>query len=73
MIGYVADMLGASAVWVNTIGFRALVGVPSNIFLFFPLSLLRDMSAFAVGGLLSLVALFYTALVMMIETPFYYS
>jgi len=72
MIGYVSEMLGADAKFVDTIGFRALVGGPATLLCFFPLSLLRDMSAFAVGGLLSLVALFYTALVMVIETPFYY-
>lgn len=73
MIGYVADMLGANAKWVDTIGFRAIVGGPATLLCFFPLSLLRDMSAFAIGGLLSLVALFYTAIVMVVETPFYYS
>jgi len=72
MIGYVSDMLGADRKFVDSIKFRALVGYPATLFAFFPLSLLRDMSAFATGGLLSLIALFYTAVVMLIETPFYY-
>lgn len=73
MIGYVADMLGANATFVDSIGFRALVGGPATLFCFFPLSTMRDMSAFAIGGLASLVALFYTAIVMVVECPFYYS
>lgn len=72
MIGYVSEMLGANKTFVDSIGFRALVGGPATLFCFFPLSLLREMSAFAAGGLASLVALFYTAIVMVIECPFYY-
>jgi len=72
MIAYICDEFGANSKFVDTIEFRALIGYPATLFCFFPLSLLRDMSAFAVGGLLSLIALFYTAAVMVIEAPFYY-
>ena len=37
-----------------------------------PLSLKRDMSSLAFAGILSVVALFYTMLVLVIETPFYW-
>lgn len=39
----------------------------------FPLSLKRDMSSLAFAGIMSVVALTYTLLVMMIETPFYFN
>jgi hypothetical protein len=50
-----------------------MVGVPTTLLLYFPLSMKTDMSAFQYGGLASIVALFYVALVMCIETPFYYA
>ena len=71
LIQYVAINFGADEEFSQTMAFRAMVGIPTTIFFYFPLSLKTDMSAFQYGGLASIVALFYVALVMMIELPFY--
>jgi hypothetical protein len=42
------------------------------LFLYFPLSMKRDMSAFAYGGVASVVALCYVAMIMVGETPGYF-
>jgi len=42
------------------------------LFLYFPLSIKRDMSAFAYGGVASVVALCYVAMIMVGETPGYF-
>ena len=52
--------------------FRALVGLPYAFLIFFPLSILRDMSAFRYAAMLSLLSLTYTGIVLTVELPFYH-
>ena len=73
LIGYVANAFGLDAAFVNTMEFRAIVGVPAALLFYFPLSMKRDMSAFAYGGVASVIALLYVALIMVIEMPWYNS
>ena len=53
--------------------FRLIVNVPIAGLILLPLSLKRDMSSLAFAGFLSICALFYTLLVLIVETPFYYN
>jgi amino acid permease len=46
--------------------------VPIAIFILFPLSVQRNLDALKFVSLLSLVALFYTMLVLIIDLPVYY-
>lgn len=71
LIQYVAKSCGAEETFVESIEFRAYVGIPVTLFIFLPLSLLRDMSAFSIAGLVSIIAMFYTAIVLIVELPFY--
>jgi amino acid permease len=52
--------------------FRLCVNVPIAVLILFPLSLKRDMSSLAFAGVLSVVALFYTMLVLIVQAPWYY-
>ena len=52
--------------------FRAAVNVPVALLVLFPLSIQRDMSSLAFAGLMSILALVFTLLVVMGETPSYY-
>ena len=58
--------------FLDSFEFRLCINVPIAAFILFPLSMKRDMSSLAFAGVLSVLALFYTLLVMVIETPFYY-
>ena len=51
--------------------FRLIVNAPIAGLILFPLSLKRDMSALSFAGFLSICALTYTLVVLIIETPFY--
>ena len=51
--------------------FRAIQAVPTAIVVIFPLSLIRDMSGFRYVSTASIIALFYTMLVLLIELPDY--
>jgi len=73
LVQYVAESFQADTTFTNSMKFRALIGIPATIFLYFPLSMKRDMSAFAYGGVASVIALLYVALIMVIEMPFYYA
>ena len=53
--------------------FRAIQAVPTAIFVIFPMSLIRDMSGFRYVSTLSIIALFYTGIVLLIELPDYIS
>ena len=65
-------MFGANKDFTTSLTFRFIVGAPATACMFFPLSLMKDMSAFQYGGLASVIALLYVAIVMIVETPFYY-
>lgn len=51
--------------------FRAIVGAPVAIFILLPLSLIRDMSGFRYVSFASIIALFYTGIVLIAELPEY--
>ena len=46
--------------------------IPTAIFILFPMSMLKDMSAFRHVSLASIGALLYTGIVLLIELPAYY-
>lgn len=46
LISYVCVTFGMSQDFGDSIGFRAILGAPLAIFIFIPMSLLRDMSSF---------------------------
>jgi len=58
--------------FLDSFEFRLCVNVPIAGLVLLPLSLKRDMSSLAFMGIVSIVALFYTMLVLVIECPFYW-
>jgi len=46
LIQYVVGEFGADPTFVNSMEFRAIIGVPASLIFYFPMSLMRDMSAF---------------------------
>ena len=56
----------------TTFEFRLLVNLPIAGVVLLPLSLKRDMSSLTFAGILSVIAITYTLLVLLIETPFYW-
>lgn len=72
LIQYVARSAGLDVDFVESIEFRAIVNVPIAALILLPLSLKRDMSSLAFAGMMSVIALFYTLLVVIVETPFYF-
>ena len=58
--------------FLESFEFRLCVNVPIAAVILFPLSMKRDMSSLAFAGVLSVVALFYTLIVLIAEVPFYY-
>ena len=71
LAAYICTSLGVSDDFTGSMEFRALVNLPIAYILFFPLCIMRDMSAFRYCGLISLLALFYLGMVLTIELPFY--
>ena len=58
--------------FIDSFEFRLIVNVPIAAVILLPLSLKRDMSSLAFAGVLSVIAMVYTLLVLVIETPFYW-
>lgn len=48
-----------------------MVNIPAAALIFFPLSMLRDMSSLSFASLGAIVALVFTAIVLIVELPFY--
>lgn len=57
----------------KSIEFRAIQGIPTAFIFLVPLSLIKDMSGFRYISIASIGALFYTAIVLLIELPEYSS
>lgn len=72
LIGYVCVSFGMDADFADSILFRTCLNVPFAVFIFIPISLLRDMSSFQYAGVVTILALFYTLIVMIAEMPSYY-
>ena len=58
--------------FLESFEFRLIVNAPIAGVILLPLSLKRDMSSLAFAGVLSVVAMFYTMLVLVVEMPFYW-
>jgi len=58
--------------FIESFEFRLLINAPIAGVILLPLSLKRDMSSLAFAGVLSVAALTYTMVVMLVETPFYW-
>ena len=58
---------------VITTSMSVYQSVPTAIFILYPLSIKRDMSAFRYLSMFSIISLAYTGLVLTIELPSYYS
>lgn len=59
--------------FLDSFEFRLCVNGPIAGLILFPLSMKRDMSSLAFAGVMSVVALTYTLIVMIAETPFYFN
>ena len=57
--------------FIYSMEFRAIVGAPIAIIILLPLSLIRDMSGFRYVSFASIIALFYTGIVLIAELPGY--
>jgi hypothetical protein len=57
---------------VSSYTFSTYQAIPTAIFILFPMSMKRDMSAFRYVSLASIGALFYTGVVLIVELPTYY-
>jgi len=73
LIAYVVVTLGVDADFASTMLFRAYVGIPSAIFIFLPLALLRDMSSLSYASFAALLSLLYTGILLIVEAPFYWN
>ena len=71
LIGYVANSCGLSQTFTDKMEFRAFVNIPLAACVLVPLSLMRDFSSLAFASMLSLLALTYTGLLMIVELPWY--
>lgn len=71
MCAYASLQLGFPAD-VDSVQFRALVSVPLNVCVILPLTLKRDLSSLAFVSMLTVVALTYTAVVLLVEMPQYH-
>jgi amino acid permease len=68
---YIAVNCGIDKEFTNTIEFRSMVNIPAGYLVLFPLSTLRDLSALSFAAMLSICAVTYTTIVLLIELPYY--
>lgn len=73
LIKYALVKVGFDSDFVNSDKMTILLAVPIAAIILWPLSLKRDMSAFRNISVMSIGALCYTAIVLCIELPSYYS
>ena len=72
LLGYaLTQLFPESSEYFTTMQFRAFVNLPISCVILLPLSLKRDMSSLAFAGIMSVVALFYTMMVLIVEAPLY--
>lgn len=71
LVGYACTSGGMTAESVTTYEFRGIVNTSIAAFVLIPISLLRDISSLAFSSMLSLLALTYTGILMIIELPWY--
>jgi len=66
------QLLPQDSDFMDSFEFRLIVNLPIAGVILLPLSLKRDMSSLTFAGILSVIAITYTLIVLLIETPFYY-
>lgn len=71
MVAYIANQFGYGFEKTNTMTFRALVNIPLDVLIVVPLSAMRDMSSLAFISLLTVLALVYCAVLLLVELPWY--
>lgn len=72
IIQYSLAMFGMDHDFSKTKLCSTYVGVPVMVFMLIPLCLMRNMSGLRYASILSIISLFYTALVLLFEMPEYY-
>lgn len=73
LLQYVCIHLGADETFIRSTTFVLAQSAPTALLLLLPLSLKRDMSAFRYVSLASIGALLFTAVVLIVELPKYFS
>lgn len=71
MVAYICNQFGVSESYTSTMKFRAMVNIPLDCLIVIPLSAMRDMSSLAFISLLTVAALIYCAILLVVELPFY--
>ena len=73
LLSYLMDqLLPKDADFMDSFEFRLIVNLPIAGLILLPLSMKRDMSSLTFAGILSVLAITYTLLVLLAETPFYW-
>lgn len=73
LLSYLMDqLLPQDEEFMASFEFRLIVNLPIALCILLPLSLKRDMSALMFAGVLSVIAITYTLIVLIAETPFYW-
>ena len=71
MVAYIVNAFGVSQEYTDTSKFRAIANIPLDIALVIPLSIMRNISSLAFVSLLTVLALIYCALLLLVEAPWY--
>jgi len=72
LVQFIAGTFGADKTFMKSMLSRVYIGLPVSICLYFPLCIVRDLSAVRYGGLFTVISLIYIGLVMAVECPEYY-
>ena len=73
LIQYTIIEFGADKMIINSTWFRGIMTTCSAILIILPLSLKTEMHAFRYVSIISIIALVYTAIVMLYEVPWYFN
>ena len=71
MVQFVLKSSGVDPDFYDNMKFRALQSIPTAALFLFPLCMIRDMSGFRYVSFASIIALFYTGVVLLVELPGY--
>ena len=71
MLAYIVNAFGVSQDYTDTYKFRAIANIPLDLALVIPLSIMRNISSLAFVSLLTVLALIYCALLLLVEAPWY--
>lgn len=73
MVAYMCNQFGLAQSYTDTMKFRAMVNIPLDALIVIPLSAMRDMSSLAFLSLLTVLALVYVAILLLVELPWYHA